>query len=326
MNVAILLPELAVVEAVADPRYMFNVVNQFLKEQGSEKHFNIQMVGLKNKVTFSDGAFTMESDATIENAQKPDLVIIPALSRDIEDAVKINEAFIPWITEQYKDGAEIASLCLGAFLLASTGLLRNKPCSTHWLFANKFRDMFPHVNLVDDKIVTEVNGLYSSGGANSYWNLLLHLVEKYVDRKMAILVSKFFVLNINTRSQSHFSIFQGQKMHEDDDILEAQNFIEENIDQKYTVPELSKKFNIGKRSFERRFKKATQNTVLEYTQRVKVEAAKKKLEISQKTVSEIMFSVGYNDANAFRDMFKKITGMTPYQYRNKYNKEAILMN
>src|SRR5690606_477864 len=118
--------------------------------------------------------------------------------------------------------AEVASLCLGAFLFASTGLLDGKKCSTHWLFANDFRTMFPEVTLVDEKIITEQNGLYSSGGASSYWNLLLHLVEKYTSREMAILAAKFFVLDISRNSQSPFSIFKGQKIHNDPEMVRVQ--------------------------------------------------------------------------------------------------------
>ena len=152
-------------------------------------------------------------------------------------------------------GAEVASLCVGAFLFASTGLLKGKQCSTHWLFANEFRNMFPDVELVDGSIITAENGLYSSGGANSYWNLLLYLVEKYTNRDIAILASKFFAIEIDRNSQNAFMMFQGQKEHEDDAIKKAQEFIEENYPDKITVDNLADKFAIGRRSFERRFKK-----------------------------------------------------------------------
>jgi transcriptional regulator GlxA family with amidase domain len=215
----------------------------------------------------------------------------------------------------------VASLCLGAFILASTGLLDGKTCSTHWLFANEFRTMFPEVNLVDNKIVTEQNGVYTSGGANSYWNLLLHLVEKYTNRELAILASKFFVLDIDRTSQSPFTIFKGQKIHEDDEIKKVQEFIETHFADKISVDELCDKFAIGRRTFERRFKKATNNSVMEYMQRVKIEAAKKQLETGRRTVNEVMFEVGYNDIKAFRELFKKITGLSPVDYRNKYNRD-----
>jgi transcriptional regulator GlxA family with amidase domain len=325
-NIAILVPETAVVEAVADPRYMFTAINEFLKSQGRPALFNVQLVGLTKDVKLADGLFTIHADTTLKNANNPDLIIIPALSGNLENAIKLNQDFIPWIVTQYKKGAEVASLCIGAFLLASTGLLNGKSCSTHWLFANEFRTMFPEVNLVDNKIVTEQNGIYTSGGANSYWNLLLHLVEKYTNRELAILASKFFVLDIDRNSQAPFSMFKGQKIHGDDEIRKAQEFIEKNWQEKIPVEELCVRFAIGRRSFERRFKKATHNTVAEYIQRVKIESAKIQLENGHKTVSEVMYEVGYNDTKAFREVFKKITGMSPLDYRSKYNKEMAQLN
>jgi len=202
-------------------------------------------------------------------------------------------------------------------------LLNGKKCSSHWNSANEFRQMFPEVELVDGSIITEEHGIYSSGGANSYWNLLLYLVEKYTDRDTAILASKYFAVDIDRESQSAFMLFQGQKNHEDAEILLAQAFIEANYIDKISVNELADKFAIGRRSFERRFKKATNNTVVEYIQRVKIEAAKRHFESSRKNINEVMFDVGYTDTKAFRTVFKKITGLTPIEYRNKYNKQVI---
>jgi transcriptional regulator GlxA family with amidase domain len=325
-NIAILVPETAVVEAVADPRYMFTAINEFLKSQGRADIFNVQLVGLTKDVKLADGIFTIHTDAQLTNAGKPDLIIIPALSGRLEHAIKLNKDFIPWIVKHYKSGAEVASLCIGAFLLAATGLLNGKSCSTHWVFANEFRAMFPEVNLVDNKIVTEQNGLYTSGGANSYWNLLLHLVEKYTSRELAILASKFFVLDIDRNSQAPFSIFKGQKIHDDTAVKKAQEIIEQNWQEKISVEELCNQLHIGRRSFERRFRKATNNTIVEYIQRVKIESAKKQFENGRKTVSEVMYEVGYTDTKAFRDLFKKITGMSPVDYRRKYTKDPAQLN
>ena len=322
-RIAILVPETAVVEAVADPRYIFTFVNDFLKSSGKEAPFSVQMVGLTREVRVTDGLFSIHTDAVLKDAQKPDLIIIPAISGNLDTALRLNQDFLPWIAKQYKEGSEVASLCIGAFLLAETGLLSGRSCSTHWLFANEFRIRYPDIEMTDDKIVTEQNGLYTSGGANSYWNLLLYLVEKYTSRELAILASKYFVLDIERASQSPFSIFKGQKVHNDPEIVKVQEYIETNFQDKITVDELCDKFGIARRTFERRFKKATNNTVLEYWQRVKIEAAKRQLEVSRKTVGEVMYEVGYNDTKAFRDIFKKVTSMSPVDYRNKYNKEAM---
>lgn len=322
-HVSILVPESSVIEAIADPRYMFTAVNQFLQSAGKEPLFHVQLVGVKKEIKLDNCIFSVHTDALLADIKKTDLIFIPALTGDLKQALELNRELVPWIIEQYGQGAEVASLCLGAFLFASTGLLNGRQCSTHWLFANDFRLMFPEVELVDGSIITEENGLYSSGGANSYWNLLLYLVEKYTDRDIAILASKFFAIEIDRNSQNAFMMFQGQKEHEDEAIKKAQDFIEDNFQEKISVDQLADQFAIGRRSFERRFKKATNNTVMEYIQRVKIEAAKRSFERSRKNINEVMFDVGYTDTKAFRSVFKKITGLTPIEYRNRYNKQAI---
>ena len=323
-TVSILVPESAVLQGIADPRYMFTAVNMFLQNAGKPPLFNVQLVGRSREVKLNAGAFSIHTDLLLDDVKKTDLVIVPPLFGDLNAGIKMNEDMIPWIIDQYNNGAEVASLCLGAFLLASTGLLNGKKCSTHWFFANQFRTMFPEVNLVDEKVITEENHVYSSGGATSYWNLLLYLVEKYTNREMAILAAKYFVVDMGRTEQSPFSIFRGQKDHEDEVVKNAQEYIENNFQQKITVDELSDKFNVVRRTFERRFKKSTHNTVVEYIQRVKIEAAKKSFESNKKTIYEVMYDVGYTDIKAFRDLFKKITGMPPVDYRNKYNKNAAV--
>lgn len=323
-NISILVPETAIMEAIADPRYLFTAANDFLAAQGKKQLFNVQLVGLNRQVQLMNKLVTVHPDKIIGEVRETDLIIIPAISGDIKKAIDMNLEFIPWIVEHHTKGAEVASLCIGAFLLASTGLLDGKKCSTHWLSATEFREMFPKVDLVDGSIISEENGIYSSGGANSYWSLLLYLLEKYTSRETAILASKFFAVDIDRDSQSKFMMFNGQRNHRDEAILRIQDYIEENIEEKITIEELADKESIGRRSFERRFKKATNNSVLEYIQRVKIEAAKRSLETSKKNINEVMYNVGYTDTKTFRDLFKKITGLTPIEYRNKYNKIALL--
>ena len=191
-------------------------------------------------------------------------------------------------------------------------------------FVNEFRSMFPEAEVVDDKIMTESNGIYTSGGAYSYLNLLIYLIEKYAGREIAILISKAFMIDIDRVSQSPFIIFQGQKEHDDEPVKKAQEFIEKNFQDKITVEQLASMYALSRRNLERRFKKATCNTVTEYIQRVKIEAAKKNFETSRKNINEVMYDVGYMDTKAFRTTFKKITGLSPIQYRNKYNRELAV--
>lgn len=325
-HISILVPEKAILGSLEGTRQLFTQVNEFLKTKGEPVIFKVQLVGLTNEITVSGSLYTVHVDALMHNVNKTDLIIIPAFDGDLDIAVQKNRDFIPWIIKQYSNGAEVASLCMGAFLLATTGILNGKSCATHWMAANHFRQLFPQVNLVTDKIITDENGIYSSGGAFSYLNLILYLIEKYAGRSIAILCAKVFAIEIERDSQSPFTIFQGQKEHEDEPIKKAQEFIENNFQEKMSVDQLATMFALGRRNLERRFKKATANTVVEYIQRVKIEAAKKNLETNRKNINEVMYDVGYNDNKAFRTTFKKITGLSPIDYRNKYNREAALTN
>jgi transcriptional regulator GlxA family with amidase domain len=303
---------------------IFTRANEYWKKNVGREMFRIELAGISNKVEFYDGLFTVTPHTNISAIAKTNLIIIPSLNYNYQRTVKENQSVIDWIEKQYKHGAEIASICTGAFLLASSGLLDGKTCSTHWAVANDFRNLFPDVNLQTDKLITDENGIYTNGGAYSFLNLVIYLIEKYYDRQTAIFCSKVFQIEMDRHSQSAFVIFRGQKLHGDEVVKKAQSYIESNLDEKISVEQLSSKFNVGRRNFDRRFIKATGNTPVEYAQRVKIEAAKKSFETSRKTINEVMYEVGYSDVKAFREVFRKITGMSPLEYRGKYNKEAVV--
>jgi len=319
-TISILALQNSVLASIADARHVFTMVNQFLIQSGKEPLFTIQLVGNSKQVSLNDGIFLMQPEIMVNDIKHHDLIIIPALSGDMMSATHVNRQYAHWLAQQYKNGVEIASLCSGAFLLAFSGILKGKQCTTHWLYANEFRLFYPSVKLVDEKVLTHQSGLYSSGGCNAWWNLLIHLVEKYAGREMAIHTAKYFVIDFDRDIQSPFIIFNGLKDHEDETIINVQEFIEQNYGEKLTVEQLADQFKLTRRTFERRFKKATRNTVAEYIQRVKIEAAKKQLESGRKTVTDIMYDVGYTDIQTFRDVFKRIAGMTPVDYMARYNK------
>jgi transcriptional regulator GlxA family with amidase domain len=303
---------------------IFTRANAYWKQAGRNELFAIDLAGISNKVDFYNGLFTVTPNKQISDIAHTDLIIIPSLNHNYEKSVKANGQLIEWIEQQYKNGAEIASICTGAFLLASSGLLDGRTCSTHWAAANTFRTLFPKVDLQADRLITDENGIYTNGGAYSFLNLVIYLVEKYFDRQTAIYCSKVFQIEMDRESQSAFTIFTGQKQHGDEMVKEAQAYIETNMQEKISVEHLSARFAVGRRNFDRRFIKATGNTPVEYLQRVKIESAKKALETSRKTINEVMYDVGYSDVKAFREVFRKVTGMSPLEYRRRYNKEAVV--
>lgn len=302
---------------------IFSRANEYWQQRGKKKLFTIQLTGASKKVEYYDGAFSVKPHVHISDVKKTDLIIIPSLNHNYQLAIKENKALIGWIENQYKQGAQIASICTGAFLLAASGLLDGKSCSTHWSAADNFRTMFPKVNLQPDRLITDEKRIYTNGGAYSFLNLIIYLLEKYYDRQTAIFCAKVFQIEMDRNSQSAFSIFTGQKLHSDELVKKAQSYIENRIDEKITMDELSSKLSVSRRNFDRRFIKATGNTPIEYAQRVKIESAKKAFENSRKTINEVMYAVGYSDVKAFREVFRRITGMSPLEYKARYNKEAL---
>jgi transcriptional regulator GlxA family with amidase domain len=299
--------------------------NEYRQRTGKTAPCKIELAGISKTTDYYDGLFSVKPHTRISAIRKTDLIIIPSLNHDYRSAVKENTTLINWIKDQHTRGAAVAAICTGAFLLASSGLLEGKSCSTHWAAADTFRTMFPNVKLQPDKLITDEYGIYTNGGAYSFLNLMLYLVEKYYDRPTAIYCSKVFQIEMDRNSQSEFMIFTGQKAHGDEVVSKAQTYIENKLHEKISIEQLSARFAVGRRSFDRRFIKATGNTPLEYSQRVKIEAAKKAFETSRKAISEVMYAVGYSDLKAFREVFRKFTGISPLEYRNKFNKEASVL-
>ena len=302
---------------------IFTAANAHWMEKGKKQLFTIELAGISKTVVFNNGLLTMKPHTHISAISKTNLIIIPAFNYHDKKIAQENKQVIDWIGQQYKEGAEVASICTGAFMLGAAGLLDGKICSTHWQAEAHFRNMFPNVDLQTEKLITDEKGIYTNGGGYSFLNLMIYLVEKFYDRPTAIYISKVFQIEIDRQSQSPFTIFTGQKSHGDEIVAAAQVYIEKNLQKKISVEYLSSRFAVGRRNFNRRFLKATGNTPVEYAQRVKIESAKKALETSSKTINEVMYDVGYSDLKAFREVFRRITGMSPLEYKGKYHKVAL---
>jgi transcriptional regulator GlxA family with amidase domain len=239
----------------------------------------------------------------------------------IELVMAREQKIIGWLQDQFAQGAELASICVGAFLLASTGLLTGKKATTNWLFADLFRKHFPYIVLEDDKVIVDQGRLYSCGGAFSFTSFMIYLIEKFCGHEMAITASKILMINVHEQPQSTFSIFRFQHEHPDEEINKAQLYIEKNYKQSLTLEGLAGRSNMSVRNFIRRFEQATTNTPFEYLQRVRIEAAKKILETKKDGVEQVAARCGYEDVDYFRKIFKRYVAMTPKAYQEKYGRK-----
>jgi len=323
-HIGIVVPEQAITSSILDTKRCLTSANEYLRAKGEQPLFKIELVGFKKEMWQEGGTVCFICDKTLEQTDIYDLVIVPGVTGDVMRVTQLNRHYLPWLNSQYKNGAEIASYCVGAFILAATGLLKGRRCATHWMYAGEFREFYPDTILVDDKIIIEQNGIYSSGGGTSYWNLLMYLMEKFTSRQIVMSLVKHFLLDTERTSQAAFMVFTGQKKHGDELVLRVQEYIEQNYREKINIDQLAETFAVVRRTLERKFKKATHNSIAEYAQRIKIEAAKKAIEGGRKTMHEIMYEVGYSDMKAFRDLFHGITGLTPVAYKNKFNKPISL--
>jgi len=304
---------------------IFRRADQYWQGKGRPSLFTtIELAGVSAVSAIQDGLLTMKPDVSLSAIHKTDLIIIPAINHRFIKPLKCNTELTDWIIKQYKNGAEVASMCTGAMILASTGLLDGKNCSIHWSAAEQLKELFPKVRVKADNLITDEQGIYTNGGGYSFLNLVIYLIEKYYDRETAIYCSKIFQIEIDRQRQAVFAIFKGQKSHDDALIKQVQIYMETHFQDRISMEELAKQFAIGRRNFDRRFIKATGNTPVEYLQRVKIESAKKAFETTRKHINEVMYEAGYSDEKAFREVFRKITGMSPLDYKKKYNKETVL--
>jgi transcriptional regulator GlxA family with amidase domain len=312
-------------DGVLKPSCLFGAIevlekaNEFYVNKGKGPYYTIGLAGVNLQQRLLNVSFSLQGVQHISEVKKTDVVILPSFDSRDDFAINSSREALDWVTAQYKDGAEVASLCTGAFLLAATGLLKGQSCSTHWKAEAAFRALFPDLNLATHKIITDHKGLYTAGGAQSSLNLMLYLVEKYNGREAALYCAKVLQIDIERNSQSPFIVFEGLKEHADTEIRSVQDYIETHIEDKVTVDFLADRCAMNRINFSRRFKRATKISPVDYIQRVKIEAAKRSLEAGRKNVNEVMYAVGYTDVKAFRLIFKKVAGLTPLEYRSKFS-------
>lgn len=296
-----------------------NTVQDFYNNNKSYNYFEIEFVCGSNQNVKTHYNIPIQCHSNIYNQKIYDLVIIPGTDANPLIILEENKDLIEWIKYQHQNKSLIVSNCTGSFLLAASGILENKTATTHWFMADLFKKKFPSIRLAIEKTIVDNESTILSSGATSYENLMIYLIEKFMGYKVALSVSKLYLIDINKDTQLSYTMLNMQKNHGDQEILKAQDFIEQNSENKLTMSQITEKVNMSTRSFIRRFKNATGDTPFQYIQKVKVENAKRILETENKTFEEIAFNLGYEDVNSFRKIFNRYVGITPSLYKKKYN-------
>lgn len=321
-RIAILASDFCLYSGVASPMDMFIQAgvswNGFIGEAPSP-FFDVSVVTLDGLPVTTYNDMKIYPHASISDVGIPDLIFIPSQGFHYASNDATRDKKVAWLQDCFERGSSLASACTGAFMLAQTGLLDNKIATTHWGAARAFRKSFPRVDLRTDLLVTDEDRLFCGGGVTADLNLSLYLIKKYCGREIAVQCSKCTLVDIDRLSQSPFATFVPEKAHGDKVILELQNWIDKHCQETISIELLAEKVFLSTRQLNRRFRQATGEPILTYIQNLKIEVVKTLLEQSHRTFSDISESVGYSNESHLRKLFKRQTGLTPSDYRNKFS-------
>jgi transcriptional regulator GlxA family with amidase domain len=312
------------ISGLIDAFSIANLWYRALNKERSDSLFETQIVTVKGEMVRAHGGIRVHPDGASEDVNQTDLILIPAFLPVDESLTQKAGEISEWMIDRYRRRTKIAAMCTGTFMLAETGLLDGKIATTNWQFARRFRRRYPKVHLRMDRILTEEAGLICTGAATSMYNLGLHLIRSFGSEELASVCSKALLVDPNRESQAPYSIFNARKDHGDASILEAQEWMQEHYADSITIDAIAKEAGISPRHFKRRFRKATGESPLVYLQNLRMETAKRRLETTLDNITEITFQIGYEDSSTFRRLFKRHTGISPREYRDKFSRSNHL--
>jgi len=286
----------------------------------TSQKFKVQLASAHGLPFHCSNQLTLTPNIAIEDVSHTDILLIPTIGGDIDTVLTENQSQLVHIKRLHKVGADIAANCTGTFLLAETGLLDEKVATTHWGYADKFTQRYHNVDLQPEKMVTEQNNIYCAGGGMAWIDLAILLIERYCGHQIASDTAKSHVLDFSRTNQTAYASSRQRRFHSDEDIMTVQSFIEEHLADTISVSALATTHNMTERTLTRRFKLACGTTPGQYLQSLRIEQARKLLETTAISLEKITNAVGYEDLSSFTRLFKKITGLSPSQYRAKFKR------
>ncbi|MCP4409499.1 MAG: helix-turn-helix domain-containing protein [Gammaproteobacteria bacterium] len=320
-RVVILAADNSVLSSIASPMDMFlqaGVLWNVAMGARPNPLFDVEIVTADGNPVTAVNNFPVVPKRAMSEVDTADLVIVPSQGFFFDPSTSDHHQRIEWLKGIHERGSDLASVCAGAFTLASTGLLDGKTATTHWSMAKQFRKQFPEVDLRTDLLVTDEEHLFCGGGISAELNLSLYLIEKYCGREIALQSARCTLVDLDCITQSPFAVFTPEKNHSDKLVLDAQEHVEKSYHGNVDVEAIAADAGMSVRQFNRRFKSATGETFNGYLQLVRIEAAKADLVNTGLPFEEISLKAGYENVSFFRRIFKKSTSITPAEYRRRF--------
>lgn len=290
-----------------------------LKGEQTDARFQVVTASIDGGPVRSPYAgMTMTPQMAIADVERADIVIVPTSGLAWDEKLIENSALLPWLKKHYANGAYVAGVCMGAAYLAEAGLLDGKRATTHWAVSPDLIQRYPKVDWQLDHFVTEDSRVLCSGGLTAAADISLYLVEKLCGHDVAVQTAKALLLTMPRTHQAGYAVLPFSPPHGDDRIRTVEAEIQSRYRDTHSNEDLAQLANMSERTFLRRFKAATGRVPAAYIQAVRVEAAKALLEREKAPVQTVSSAVGYDDVSFFRTLFKRLTGMTPGEYRERF--------
>lgn len=324
LEIGILALDGAIYSSILGPMDVFSVANALRQSSGQPAFAHVRILSVGRRAPLSFNQIKIHTHGRIDDGDRLDIVILPAMMGMGDGQAEVFPAFesprlVPWLKHQHARGACLSSVCAGSFLLAQAGLLNGRSATTHWNLAAQFKARYPRVNLKAQKMLIDEHDLITAGGVTAYFDLALHLVRKFGSPELAAGCSKFLLIDPQRHSQSPYQAAQFPRTHADAAILALQGYLESHYNEPVTLKQMGTIAGLGERTLLRRFRSATGDSPIMYLQRLRIEAARRQLELTRDSIDKIAWQVGYEDSSSFSRLFKKITGMTPGGYRKKFS-------
>lgn len=281
--------------------------------------FEMEIVSLKGGTVYTNGNMRIQSDRSMAEVNRSDLVLIPPHICGVDPDQREISAIIPWIVRQYRNHVRIGAICTGVSILAASGLLDGRVATTNWQIIDRFRRQFSEVILKPERILTEDSGLICTGAITAQYNLALYVIELFGSDDLARECAKVFLVDPNRNTQTPYMITAFRKNHGDREVLKTQEWMEKHYMEEFTTDKVANLAGLSSRHFKRRFKRATGENPLRYLQQLRLETAKNRLETTSDNIDEITLQVGYNDTRTFRRLFRQYTSLSPREYRDKFS-------
>jgi transcriptional regulator GlxA family with amidase domain len=303
--------QLAAVHGLVD---LFGVADRF-----AARHHNAATVFLRVSQWRSRDpgkAPVRDSDTNAEGSPAV-LLLPPALNGPPTPADA--KPFIHWLVGHHRAGTTLGAVCGGAFLLGETGLLAGRSVTTHWAHAEMFRARFPEARLDTDRLVIDDGDIISAGAVMAWTDLGLKLIDRFLGPTIMLDTARYLLMDPPGREQRYYSAFSPNLTHGDGAVLKVQHWLQATGAKDMALATLAARAGLEPRTFLRRFRKATGLTAVDYCQRLRVGKARELLQFGTQPIAAIAWDVGYGDPGAFRNVFIRVTGLTPGEYRRRFS-------